>query len=71
MGCLENELFEIWNTCWICGALIEFNDKVRDHCRISGKFRVCAHWSCNMNLKISKKVPVIFHNLRGYDSHLI
>ena len=45
--------------------------KVRDHCHISAKYRGPAHWSCNINLKISTKVPVIFHNLRGYDSHLI
>ena len=30
-----------------------------------------AHWSCNINLKLTKKIPVIFHNLRRYGSHLI
>ena len=41
--------------------------KVRDHCYITGRYRGAAHSS----LKLCKKVPVIFHNLRGYDSHLI
>ena len=35
------------------------------------KYRGAAHWSCNLNFKTTKKVPVIFHNLEGYDSHLI
>ena len=68
----ENEEFERCNICWICGKLIDIGDnKTRDHCHVTGKYRGSAHWSCNINLKISKKVPVIFHNLKGYDSHLI
>ena len=68
----EEERFQISNSCWICDKSFDVgDDKVRDHCHITGKYRGAAHWSCNVNLKLSKKVPVIFHNLRGYDSHLI
>ena len=60
------------NTCWICKKLIDDDDeKVRDHCHVTGKVRGSAHWSCNINLQLTEKVPVIFHNLRGYDNHLI
>ena len=72
MSAEEEEQFERSNICWICGKLIDIEDnKVRDHCHITGKYRGAAHWNCNINLKVSKTLPVIFHNLRRYDSHLI
>ena len=68
----EEEIFQLSNKSWICNKSFDLIDeKVRDHCHISGKFRGAAHFSCNANLQISKKVPIVFHNLRGYDSHLI
>ena len=68
----EEQKFQSRNTCWICGKLIDNDDeKVRDHFHITGKFRGAAHWNCNISLQLTKKVPVIFHNIRGYDSHLI
>ena len=68
----EEEKFQLSNSCWICGKLFDVGDeKVRDHCHMTGKYRGAVHWSCNSNLKLTKKIPVIFHNLRGYDSHLI
>ena len=51
--------------------MIENDNKVRDHCHITGKDRDAAHWNFSINLKISKTLVVIFHNLRGYDNHLI
>ena len=65
-------LFQKSNNSCICKKVI-YNDEenVRDHCHVTGKFRGAAHESCNLNLKLTKNVPVIFHNLRGYDSHLI
>ena len=46
-------------------------EKVKDHCHVTGKFRGAAHWDCNINFKLTKKGVVILHNLKGYHNHLI
>ena len=68
----EEHLFQESNNCWIFKKIIDNDDeKVRDHCNITSKFRGAAHWDCNINFQLTKKIPVIFHNLKGYDSHFI
>ena len=37
---------------------------------LTGKFRGKAHSVCNFICKEQNFVPVVFHNLEGYDSHL-
>ena len=65
----EEQQFQSGDICWICEKLSDDgNLKVRDHCHIMGKFRGTAHWNCNINLQLTEKVPVIFLNLRNYDS---
>ena len=44
--------------------------KVRDHCHYTGLYRGAAHFSCNLKYKIPNYIPVVFHNLAGYDAHL-
>ena len=64
--------FKSSNKCWICNKLFTYEDKkVRNHGHITGKYRGSAHLDCNINLKLTKKFRVIFHNLRGYDSHIV
>ena len=67
----KEEQIQSSNIFWICEKLIDNDDeKVRDHSHVTGKFRGAAHWNCNINLQWTKKSPVIFNNLRDYDSHL-
>ena len=67
MSAEEEERSQLSNLCWICNKLFDVSDnKVRDHCHVTGKYRGAAPWSCNVNFKMT-----IFHNLEGYDSHLI
>ena len=47
---------------------------MREHCHIVGSSRGAAHDKCNLMYRISKsgkKLPVVMHNLHGYDGHLI
>ena len=67
--------FKLMDKSHICGEKYTDKDvRVRDHCQITGKFRGSAHQECNLKLRIKPenlKIPIIFHNLRGYDSHFI
>ena len=71
----DEEEFQKVNKCHICNKKCTNEDiKVRDHCHITGKYRGSAHQECNLKLRVNPeeiKIPVIFHNLRGYDSHFI
>ena len=58
-------------TCHICTKPLA-GDRVRDHCHITGIYRGAAHSACNLNNKTNPwKLPVVIHNLKGYDRHLI
>ena len=66
----DEEIYENSQIFWICKQEL-FTDKVRDHCHVTGKFRGASHSKCNINLRLPKKLPIIFHNLQGYDGHVI
>ena len=68
----DEESFVRAEECHICKTpFVKSDVKVRDHCHVTGKYRGSAHRDCNLNFRLTDKIPVVFHNLRGYDSHFI
>ena len=63
--------------CFLCKK--QFSDtnksakKQTDHCHITGEYRGAACHYCNLqNLSLRRiPIPVVFHNLKGYDMHHI
>ena len=57
--------------CHICNEdILTPDDKVCDHCHFTGEYREAAHRNCNLQCGKPMIIPVVFHNLQGYDAHL-
>ena len=77
----EQRLFEKSKCCHLCEKAYTVDEmqskegsdyRVRDHDHLNGKYRGSAHNSCNMKHNYcGADVPVVFHNLKGYDGHLV
>ena len=66
----EEEEFKQASNCWICGKKLNLDDRVRDHCHFTGRYRGAAHNICNLKYSKPNDISVFFHNLTGYNSHL-
>ena len=71
----EKDRHEKSENCYACGdAFVDEKGKkvtkCRDHCHVTGKYRGAACDKCNLRMRVPKFVPVLFHNLEGYDAHL-
>ena len=57
--------------CHICFKPFNSKEpKVRDHCHYTGRYRGPTHSLCNLRYRIPSYIPVVFHNLSGYDACL-
>ena len=67
----EVDRYKRLERCHICfKPFKEDKPKVRDHCHYTGRYRGPAHTKCNLQYKIPSYIPIVFHNLSGYDAHL-
>lgn len=58
--------------CHICQTAFTPSDvKVYDHCHFLGCYRGAAHQNCNLQYQAPNFIPIVFHNLSGYDSHFL
>ena len=75
MSAQKRENYENATECYICRQPFEEGDligpMVRDHDHITKFFIGAAHRQCNLERPASFRIPVFFHNFRGYDAHLI
>ena len=77
-GAHELKAPSLWNNLTgppnvVCDMPLD-GDCFHSHCHITGKYRDAAQNACDLKLRLNPKtttIPVMFHNLRGYDSHLL
>ena len=57
--------------CHICLRPFTLKEpKVKHNCHYTGNYRGVAHRNCNLQCKIPSYIPIVVHNLVGYDAHL-
>ncbi|XP_022160911.1 uncharacterized protein LOC111027017 [Myzus persicae] len=60
------------NTCNLCECNFSIkNQKVTDHCHLSGKFRQTLCNTCNLKLQKPNFITCFLQNLSNYDAHFI
>ena len=78
----ERDQIDQWITnnqeiCLFCAdplLVANYKDSVKDDNHMMGRYHGAAHNDCNFKLKLNTKtapIPVFFHNLKGYDGHLL
>ena len=55
----DEKQFNKSKICWICDEPLK-DDKVRDHCHYTGRYRGPAHNSCNLKYRKPKSIPMFF-----------
>ena len=73
----DRAAFAAAKDCFVCEQPLGA-DRVRDHDHLTGVYRGAAHAKCNLDLQVRRgkdgkalQVPVVFHNLKGYDANHI
>ena len=58
--------------CSLCDLRFESGEQIaKDHEHLNGKYRNAMHMTSNLIFKPPAYIPVIFHGLRNFDSHII
>ena len=65
----EDDDFENSIKCWICNVYVDGDNEY--YCHITGKYRGSVHRNCNRNVKLNHKIPIVFYNLKNYESRFI
>ena len=62
----DDEGFENFTKCLNCDhAYVEGDVKKINHCHITGKYRGHAPEDCNIKVKLSHKILIVFLNLKN------
>nr|XP_034192558.1 uncharacterized protein LOC117609909 [Osmia lignaria] len=68
----ERESYMNATHCYICEKPFNIDEtKVRDHCHFTGRYQEPAHQGCNLNYTNKRFIPIVFHNLSGYDAYFV